>query len=238
MKSLIIKIINYFKFEKNYKILKKNNLDITNNINFLKNKTSIKEYNFEKNISIEEFKGHLSYLSIGRNTYSGPMHIHGYQGSLRIGKFCSIAGKLILIIGGGFHDYKLLSTYPFFFKSPFKKSFHQNKIDTNKLKKNYITIGNDVWMGVDVTIIKNIEIGNGAVISAKSVVTENVPPFGIVAGNPGRVIGYRYKDIEIIELIQKIKWWNWSDKKIIDNRNIFNLKETELKKELLKLDSQ
>ena len=61
--------------------------------------------------------------------------------------------------------------------------------------------------------------------------------FGIIAGNPGKLIGYRYKDKEIIELIQKIKWWDWSEKKIIDNRNIFTLEENELKEELLKLDS-
>ena len=66
---------------------------------------------------------------------------------------------------------------------------------------------------------------------------ENVPPFGIIAGNPGKLIGYRYNDKEIIELIQKIKWWDWSEKKIIDNRNIFTLEENELKEELLKLDS-
>ena len=237
----MIKILNrinqYFKYEKNSKILNKNKVNITCKINFVKNKTSIKEYSLENNISIEEFKGHLDFLSVGENTYSGPIHIYGYRGSLKIGKFCSIAGRLVLIIGDGFHNYRLLSTYPFFFKNRFKNAFEGNKPNIKDIVENHITIGNDVWLGTDVTIIKNIEIGNGAVISARSVVTENVPPFGIIAGNPGKLIGYRYKDKEIIELIQKIKWWDWSEKKIIDNRNIFTLEENELKEELLKLDS-
>ena len=236
MNKLINKINNYLnKYEKNYKILKNKHLDNSNTINFVKNKTSINKYHLEKNISIDEFKGHLNYLSIGKNTYAGSIYIYGYKGNLEIGKFCSIAEKLILIIGDGFHDYKLLSTYPFYFKKPFKEPFKQNKIDINNLKENFITIGNDVWIGTEVTIIKNIKIGNGAVIAAKAVVTENVPPFAIIAGNPAKIIGYRYKDKEIIDLIIKIKWWDWSDKKIIDNKIIFNLKEQELKKELIKL---
>lgn len=237
MQSILNKLINNFKYEKIYKVLKDKNLDFNSNINFVKNKSSIIDYDIEDHILIEEFKGHLNYLGIGKNTYSGPIHIFGYQGNLNIGRFCSIAGKLTLIIGSGFHNYKLLSTYPFYSKKPFKKSFEKNKIDTKKLNKNFITIRNDVWIGTDVTILKNIEIGNGAVISAQSVVTENVPPYGIIVGNPGKLIGYRYKDIEIIKIIEKIKWWNWSNDKIKDNRHIFNLKENELKKELIKLDN-
>ena len=72
-------------------------------------------------------------------------------------------------------------------------------------------------------------------VMSKAVVTENVPPFAIIAGNPGKIIAYRYKDMEIIDLIQKIEWWNWPDNKIIDNSNMFNLRENDLKKELLKL---
>ena len=73
-----------------------------------------------------------------------------------------------------------------------------------------IIIGNDVRIGRRVVIFDGICIGNGAVIIAGSVVTENVPPYAVVMGNPARVIKYRYSP-EIIQALQRIKWWNWSD---------------------------
>jgi acetyltransferase-like isoleucine patch superfamily enzyme len=50
-----------------------------------------------------------------------------------------------------------------------------------------ITIGDDVWIGARVTVLKGVTIGNGAVIGAGSVVTSDVPPAALAAGNPARV---------------------------------------------------
>jgi len=54
-----------------------------------------------------------------------------------------------------------------------------------------ISIGNDVWIGANVTILKGVNIGHGAVIGAGSVVTKDIPEYGIAVGNPARVIKTR-----------------------------------------------
>lgn len=57
--------------------------------------------------------------------------------------------------------------------------------------KQPITIGNDVWIGANVTIIKGVKIGNGAVVGAGSVVTKDIPEYGIAVGNPAKTVKYR-----------------------------------------------
>lgn len=57
--------------------------------------------------------------------------------------------------------------------------------------KNKVTIGNNVWIGEKAIILKNVSVGEGAVVGAGSVVTKNVPPLAIVAGNPARIIKVR-----------------------------------------------
>ena len=54
-----------------------------------------------------------------------------------------------------------------------------------------VIIGNDVWIGGRVTILPGVNIGNGAIIGAASVVTKDVPSYAIVGGNPARIIKYR-----------------------------------------------
>ena len=79
-----------------------------------------------------------------------------------------------------------------------------------------ILIGNDVWIGAGVQILSGVKIGNGAIVGAGSVVTRNVPPYAVVAGNPARVIRYRFSD-ETIERIQASKWWMWTEEQLRNN---------------------
>ena len=76
-----------------------------------------------------------------------------------------------------------------------------------------VIIGSDVWIGCDVTIHGGVYIGNGAVVGAGAVVTENVPPYTVVVGNPARVIKKRF-DAETIARLQHIKWWYWPAEQI------------------------
>jgi len=54
-----------------------------------------------------------------------------------------------------------------------------------------VVIGNDVWIGDRVMILPGIQIGNGAIVGAGSVVTHSIPDYAIAAGNPARIIKYR-----------------------------------------------
>ncbi len=51
-----------------------------------------------------------------------------------------------------------------------------------------VNIGDDVWIGGGATILPGVTVGKGAVVAAAAVVTKDVPPFALVAGNPARVI--------------------------------------------------
>jgi len=83
-----------------------------------------------------------------------------------------------------------------------------------RAKHRKLTIGNDVWVGVDVTLVNGIAVGDGAVIGASSVVREDVPAYAIVTGNPARVVKYRFPESTIRDLLE-IRWWDWEDEDII-----------------------
>jgi carbonic anhydrase/acetyltransferase-like protein (isoleucine patch superfamily) len=71
-----------------------------------------------------------------------------------------------------------------------------------------VRIGNDVWIGAKATILSGVAVGDGAVIGARSVVARDVPPYGIVVGNPARFIRKRFTD-DIIRQLLEIRWWDW-----------------------------
>lgn len=79
--------------------------------------------------------------------------------------------------------------------------------------KGDIIIENDVWIGAKSTIMSGVKISNGAVIGACSVVTKDVPPYAIVAGNPAKIVKYRFTEDQIKKLLD-ISWWDWDDQKI------------------------
>lgn len=68
-------------------------------------------------------------------------------------------------------------------------------------------VGNDVWIGQNVTFLPGVHVGDGCIIGANSVVAKDVPPYSVVVGNPAKVIRKRFDD-EMIELLEKLEWWN------------------------------
>ncbi len=214
-------------------IIKHSDIHSTSRILFTP-RSKIDNAYIEEYVDIPSFDGHLKSLSIGRCTYvSGKMKIYGFNGKLKIGRYCSIAGELLLICGDGFHKMMRLSTYPFPFRPPFNGKGIEKILyeDTSHFPKTELIIGNDVWIGEDVLIVKNVKIGDGALIAAKSVVNEDVPPFALVAGNPAKVKKYRHSS-EVIQMIEKVKWWEWSIDKVEKNISKFKLTGDELAKEL------
>lgn len=87
---------------------------------------------------------------------------------------------------------------------------------------NLLEIGADVWIGANVFVncSKVRSIGCGAVIAAGAVVIEDVPPYAVVAGVPAKIKKYRFSPEEI-EILLKVKWWDWTNEKILENSDCF-----------------
>lgn len=130
---------------------------------------------------------------------------------LIIGKFCAIAKDVTFIMNGANHKMSGFSTYPF---QIFANGWEKVTPKAGELPyKGDTTIGHDVWIGYDATIMPGVTIGHGAIIASKSVVSSDVPPYSIVAGNPAKVIKYRL-DQAVIDTLLKVAWWDWSAEKI------------------------
>ncbi len=140
----------------------------------------------------------------------------------RIGRFCSIAGGISA--GSVEHPTDFLSTSNMFYANwsavwPETKEFYQayagemrtaavaykNRVLNLRTK---IEVGNDVWIGEGAFIIRGVKIGDGAIIAAHSVVTKDVPPYGIVGGVPAKLIRFRF-DEAVVERLLKIRWWDY-----------------------------
>lgn len=122
-----------------------------------------------------------------------------------IGKFCSIAQGACICLG--MHpSSKFVSTHPSFFS--LSKQNGMTFSDKNYFEEMGKTrIGNDVWIGVNAIIMDNITIGNGAIVGAGAVVTNDIPPYAVVAGVPAKTMKYRFEKDEI-DFLEKFKWWN------------------------------
>ncbi|WP_410481562.1 CatB-related O-acetyltransferase [Pseudomonas plecoglossicida] len=126
-----------------------------------------------------------------------------------VGSFCSIANNVV--VGGARHPIEYVSTSPVFLahKESIKKKFSKHEYRWEPTTE----IGHDVWVGEGVLIKGGVTIGTGAVIGMGSVVTKNVPPYAIYAGNPARLIRYRFSE-PIVEGLLKSRWWEFSEAKL------------------------
>lgn len=151
-------------------------------------------------------------VEIGDFSYiSGP---RSYVEAAIIGKYCSIARQTTIGVSG--HNYKIVTTHPVVIDP------YYGCVDAlvKETQKSAPVIGHDVWVGLGSFVMRGVTIGNGAVVAANSVVTKDVAPYSIVGGNPARHISYRFQP-HVIEALQKICWWDWSDDKIRQYRADF-----------------
>lgn len=133
---------------------------------------------------------------------------------LIIGKFCSIAyGAKFMMGGNQGHVHQWIATYPLEDLEGFKTS------NTSYKRKGDTVIGNDVWIGAEALLMPGVQIGDGAVIAARAVVTKNVGPYEIWGGNPARLIKKRFSDEEIKKLLA-LKWWDWDLEKLKENLHL------------------
>ncbi|MEO1486680.1 MAG: CatB-related O-acetyltransferase, partial [Bacteroidota bacterium] len=92
-----------------------------------------------------------------------------------------------------------------------------------------IEIGNDVWIGAQVTILDGVKIGDGAIIASGALVNRDVPPYSIWGGVPAKEIKKRF-DEHVIERLLAIKWWDKEYSWLKDNANTFTDINTFLEK--------
>lgn len=132
---------------------------------------------------------------------------------LIIGKFCMIASDVTFIMNGANHLSESVSTFPF---AIFGKDWSDAMDGKEYPTKGDTIVGNDVWIGFGATIMPGVQIGDGAIVASKSVVTKDVAPYSIVGGNPAKEIRKRFSEEGIKELLE-ICWWNWPIEKITES---------------------
>ncbi len=141
---------------------------------------------FMKNVLINEgcVIGNFNYF--GANTFAG---------STRIGSYCSVAPNVTL--GPGDHCLENASTCVRVMERA------GTPVD---LERGECVIGNDVWIGANVVVLRGVHVGDGAVLAAGSVVNRDVPPYAVAGGVPAKVIKYRFDD-ETVSMLRRSEWF-------------------------------
>lgn len=94
-------------------------------------------------------------------------------------------GPEVVVIGGG-HNPHVIGAFMF---DVTEKSGNEDL---------GVTIADDVWVGARAVILRGVDIGRGSIVGASAVVTKSVPPYAVVAGNPARVVGFRFSVEDIL----------------------------------------
>lgn len=143
------------------------------------------------------------------NSVMGRYSFCGYDCDIShadIGGFVSIANGVVL--GGGRHPMEWVAMSPVFYegRDSVKEKFSTHKREPVKR----VAIGDDVWIGRSAIVLPGVQVATGAVIGAGAVVTRNVPAYSIVAGNPARLIRYRFEE-GVIRRLLSTRWWDLPD---------------------------
>lgn len=153
----------------------------------------------------------ISSSSIGRYTYVGN---DTKICNCNIGAFCSIGPGVY--IGLGTHPLHFVSTHPFFYHSGNLSSYHLFP-SLEYQERLPIRIGNDVWIGARALVMDGVEIGDGAVLGAGSILTHSLEPYQVACGIPAKVIKNRFEPDQVVHLL-KLQWWKQSDQWLLENR--------------------
>ena len=157
---------------------------------------------YDDDSGAEDFEKHVTH------------HYEFIGDRLVIGKFCAIGKGVEFVMNGANHRMDSFSTYPF---NIMGHGWEKVTPDLKDLPlRGDTVVGNDVWIGQNVTVLPGVHIGDGVIIGANSVVSRDVEPYPIAAGNPIRPIRKRFDD-ETIRLLLRLKWWDWQAEKILAN---------------------
>ncbi|PMG05866.1 hypothetical protein BCV00_12220 [Vibrio breoganii] len=153
----------------------------------------------EENCAFE--KGNRLW-SMGAFSYSRSCLIT--HGNLTVGRYTSIADNVSFM--GANHPIARYTSSPITYDAGFLGLKSKNVKPT--AKQGDTSIGHDVWIGSNVLLKPGINIGDGAVIAANSVVVKDVDPYTIVGGVPAKKIKLRFPE-EQIAALQVLKWWEY-----------------------------
>lgn len=191
-------------------------LENYNRLCFLKNLVK------NPNIIVGDYTYYDDFEDVANFEKNVKYHFDFINDKLIIGKFCMIASDVKFIMNGANHLSNTISAYPF---AVFGNGWENAMDGKSYPNKGDITIGNDVWIGYNATIMAGVTIGDGAIIATNATVVKDVAPYSIVGGNPAIEIKKRFSDEKIKQLLE-LQWWNWDIDKI--TQNIQNLTSTEI----------
>jgi virginiamycin A acetyltransferase len=158
----------------------------------------------------------IDRVFIGKHTY-GMLDVRSFCDDtfekLQIGNYVSIANDVVFVLGGQ-HQTKTLTTFPL------KAYFTRVNNNMDSFSKGPIIVEDEVWIGVGALILSGVKIGKGAIVAARSVVTTDIPAYAVVAGNPAKIIKYRFSE-DIIAKIFDIKLTDISELSIQANYDLF-----------------
>lgn len=155
----------------------------------------------------------VNKVQVGKETY-GLLNVYTYENQqehLTIGNYCCIANEVTFILGGEHHP-QFPSNY--LFKLHISGMNHADEQRT----KGPIIVGDDVWFGYGATILSGVNIGQGAVIAAGTVVSKDVPAYAVYT-NKG-IVKYRF-DNQTINKMKNVDFSKVEYELVRDNIELF-----------------
>ena len=164
------------------------------------------------NIQVGDYTYYDDAATNGEDFEAHVTHHYEFLGDrLIIGKFCAIGKGVEFIMNGANHRMCSATTYPF---NLFGHGWEKCTPALEDLPfKGDTVVGNDVWLGQNVTVLPGVHIGDGAVVGANSVVAGDIPPYTIAAGDPCKVIRPRFSP-ELTRRLLELRWWDWEPERI------------------------
>lgn len=166
--------------------------------------------------------GQFGYGSGGIAEFVSPFYDQHKGYAIIVGNYCNATNDISILLGGE-HYKNPLNAISIASRTALLSDITEYSAEFFTSTKGQISIGHNVTISSKSIILSGIKIGNGAVIGAGSVVTKDIPPFAIVAGNPARIIKYRF-DEKNIELLEKMRWWDMESLTLENLKSINNLR--------------
>lgn len=146
-------------------------------------------------------------IEIGYGSYGGCFSLKNVPRGVKFGNYCSIAADVRIFRAN--HPKGTFTSHPLLY-NPIAGYVKSDQLDRPTLE-----VGHDVWIGEWAVVLPSVKkIGNGAMIGAGSIVTKDVEPYTVVAGNPAKIIGRRFND-EIVSKLEESKWWTLDRDKLV-----------------------